>query len=154
MWLLRRQTMIATAYKAKISHTLSYPLGAGEISEFAGEFPQLDRTSIRFVSQHGIWASHWNKMLREGTPYNVLECIHKCIDDRPLYGSSDNIVWTIRVYPVLRSLRSHAHEGLLNQALPLLHKWLVGTSTDAGRRRVSSLMWFQFDPIEKSVSRR
>ena len=140
--------LLPTESRDKIGKNLAYPVGAETISRALEGIPQAARTSIRFSSQIGTWASEWNRILREGQQYALVQCSLEW--DGENTGKLSEISWHIAVRPVLRDLKSAAGEALVSDGLPSLRAFMLRAATSEGRRQgiFLALMW---SPDEKRV---
>lgn len=142
--------MIPTRSKAKLPKTLSYPLGAGAITEALADAPHVADLSLSF-SDTPVWpASEFQRRLREGQAYPVLFAEYvpaqkpgyyaaKALADGGWYDAR----WVLHVYPVRREVR-HAAAGLLRaQGLPAVAEWLrsSGRAGWEGRRHSLQLLF-------------
>ena len=99
-----------TRIKSRISHTLSYPVTAKEISEALADVPQAGVLSIDFC--------HYQRMRDRGKPYAVLS-VHYA------FNSALERDWSVQVKPVPRNLRHSVNELLRAQAFPAMRDWLL-----------------------------
>lgn len=146
--------MLKTLAKAKIGKHLSYPLGAETISEAIGDIPQAAQTAIYFLATPTEWASEFRRILRDCEPYPILKCHRNYVGGVPYAGISSNISWEIVVYPVARELKADAKNALMTCGLPELKDFLLKTAPSNRTRYPEDHIAFNFDPIEKRVTRR
>lgn len=99
-----------TRMKSRISHTLSYPVTAKEISEALADVPQAGALSIDFF--------HYQRMRDRGKSYGVLSVHYS-------FNSAFEREWSEQVRPVPRNLRHTVNELLREQAFPAMHDWLL-----------------------------
>jgi len=99
-----------TRLKSRISHTLSYPVTAKEISEALADVPQAGALSIDFF--------HYQRLRERGKPYAVLS-VHYTLN------SALEREWSVQVRPVPRNLRHTVNELLKEQAFPAMREWLL-----------------------------
>lgn len=102
--------MFPTRTKSRISHTLSYPVTAKEISEALADVPQAGALSIDFF--------HYQRMRDRGRPYPVLS-VHYA------FNSALEREWSVQVRPAPRNLRHTVNELLSELAFPAMHNWLL-----------------------------
>jgi len=120
--------MVPTEFKAMLSKRLSYPLGAAAVSEAVSGVPQYEQLRLWFSDHPGTSAIEFQQVLREGTPYVVLQVAFKRWSMN-LSGCNWMITngwydkkWQIIVYPVLREHRHAARDSLLRHALPAMKR--------------------------------
>jgi hypothetical protein len=124
-----------TRAKSRISHTLSYPVTAKEISEALAEVPQAGYLSIDFF--------HYRRLKDREKPYAVLS-VHYALN------SALERDWSVQVRAVQRRLR-HAVNGLLKeQAFPAMREWLVQRRNLSSRHGGQSLSAI-FSESDKSL---
>jgi hypothetical protein len=149
--------MIPTRSKSKLPKTLSYPLGAEEISQALAETPQVEEIRLSF---HGLgWpASEFQRVLREGLPYGIMEAAYTP-PRSPGYSGANFMVetgwydakWSLMVYPVLRERRRLAHGLLVEHGLPIVAEWLRD-SNQAGWENCQHNIELVLDPANESLS--
>jgi hypothetical protein len=119
--------LFPTRTKSRISHTLSYPATAKEISEALADVPQAYALFIDFFS--------YRRMKDRDKPFAVLS-VHYDLN----YALERE--WSVQVRPVPRSLR-HTVNGLLReQAFPAIHDWLLlreKLSSTRGRQSLTAI---------------
>src|SRR5689334_7222847 len=140
-------TMIPTGHRAKIPHTLSYPLGAKAISEALEGVPQFDELTVDFRFSNQLARLHGT-----ATPYRVIQAQFS----GPLRSFSASTImhekthrfprWTIRIDAVPRPLRHMIQGKLLVEALPLIRSWLVSNAQPTEREGWQVLS-FSFDEL-------
>lgn len=118
------QFIIPTASKAKISHKLSYPVGAELISIALASVPQLAGIRLHFYSgiDHRLRWGHYEFLRVE---YRNNE---RPLEEYPilsLYGRPAQYRWEIVVQPVPRTLRHRVREYIQESALPGMDEWLM-----------------------------
>jgi hypothetical protein len=107
--------MLPTRLKKPISHTLSYPLSAKEISEALADTPQSNRLVISFYA--------YEPMDQRGEPRPILSVGYNGEERvRATVGFSDE--WWVFAAPVPRKLRHVVNELLKKEALPTVRSWL------------------------------
>jgi hypothetical protein len=99
--------------KNRISHTLSYPVTAKEISEALADVPQASYLSIDFF--------HYKRMRDRDKPYAVLS-VHYAFN---VFNSALERDWSVKVRAVQRKLRHTVNELLKEEAFPAMREWLV-----------------------------
>ena len=114
--------IIPTRYKAKISHELSFPIGAEKISKALSDTPQIGELVLHFNSDR------WRRV-----PHGRYSCIRVMHSSRradmkdkrldaagvPLFSE-----WEIGVYPVPRTYRHRIQLYIVDCALPEMREWL------------------------------
>jgi hypothetical protein len=137
-----QQVIIPTLSKAKISHHLSYPIGAKHISLALAATPQLPMLKLHFYSG-------FNHGLRRGR-YEFLrvEYLNQATssDKWPissLYQRPPQYRWEIVVQPVPRILRHKIRQYIVNSALPQIAQWLVERTQLA--QRGNDILAFFYD---------
>jgi hypothetical protein len=116
-------SIIPTLSRAKISHDLSYPIGAEAVSLALGSTVQLPLLSLHFY----FWSSSWLRRghyeflrveyLNNATPAENWPIWH-------LYQRPPQHRWEIVVQPVPRSVRHRIKQYILDSALPQIAGWL------------------------------
>ena len=124
---LNQQFVIVTASKAKISHKLSYPVGAESISTALACAPHAAEIRLHFYSGFDVQlrSGHY-EFLRVEYLNNVLplnEWPIATLYKRPAQGQ-----WEIIVQPVPQSSRHRVKQYILESALPQIAEWLVERS--------------------------
>jgi hypothetical protein len=121
---LDQKLVIPTASRAKISHNLSYPVGAERVSVVLASVPQLAELKLHFYSGFDV-------QLRRGH-YEFLR-VEYLNNARPsqewpissLYKRTDQGRWEIVVQPVPRTLRHRVKQYILDSALTQIAQWLI-----------------------------
>ena len=121
---LDQKFVIPTASRAKISHKLSYPVGAERVSTALASVPQHAELKLHFYSGFDI-------QLRSGH-YEFLR-VEYLDNARPsqewpissLYKRSEQGRWEIVVQPVPRTLRHRVKQYILDSALTQVAQWLI-----------------------------
>ena len=117
--------IIPTRSKAKISHELSYPIGAERISIALASVVQLAQLVLHFKSDR------FNQVRFGQSPF--LDVTYKGKDQlerlaKMNLSNSAGIPlwnrWEIEVKPVPRILRHRIHQYILDSALPQIKQWL------------------------------
>jgi hypothetical protein len=116
-----------TRVKNRISHTLSYPVTAKEISEAFAGVPQASYLSIKFL--------HYQLMKDRGKPYAVMS-VHYSFN---VFNSALERDWFVEVRAVQRKLRHSVNELLKEQAFPAMREWLVQRRNLSSRHGGQSL---------------
>jgi hypothetical protein len=121
---LNQQFVIPTVSRARISHKLSYPVGAERISAVLASVPQLVELRVRFYSgfDHQLRTGHY-EFLRVEYLNNARPSQEWPISD--LYGRSEQGRWEIVVQPIPRTLRHRAKQYILDSALTQMAQWLT-----------------------------
>ena len=128
---IRRQIMVmATRYKEKLPHHLSYPVGLELLTTILGEVPQANQLSVWFVAHSAIRATEIEHKRRNGEYYPVLVALfhydrlgHSECNDLREAGFYDP-QWDIKVYAVSREHRAFAQKLLCEQGIPAIAAWL------------------------------
>jgi hypothetical protein len=150
--------MIPTKYKSRLPRTLSYPLGAEAISRALAGAPHAEDVQLSFHDQ-AVWpAREFQRFLREGLSYRILELTY-LPPRNPGYTASNAWVamgeceekWSLIVYAVLRERRQVAGRLLREQGLPAVADWLRLSTQPAwkGRQHRIELL---FDPVDEWLS--
>lgn len=113
--------VIPTMSKAKISHLLSYPVGAEAIAHALEGVPQMKQLALQFY--------HWSDLhLRRGE-YEFLRVEYlngvSAHYTEYLYKREPQYRWEIVVQPVPRVKRHQVKTYITETALPLIKAWLV-----------------------------
>ena len=133
--------IIPTKLKSKIPRTLSWPLGAEEISTAFAMAPQFEELMITFnyFNLERTALHHWPSMELFKVEYRRLSGLsipHAAIERGGLERS-----WNIRVAPVLRAERKRMHDQLVMK-LPEAAKWLEYHKGRHAAGRISfSVVW-------------
>ncbi len=141
------ESIIPTLYKAKISHELSYPIGAERISAALRSAAQFTELQLRFTG-------HYGDNLRKGHYWFL--SVHfagkatsaaKFLDSlgRPLFYE-----WEIWVQPVPRVLRHKTMQYITASALPHIRTWLEEREHIAQQGR-ESLQFFYDERTEEFI---
>ena len=114
-----RPFIIPTRSKGRISHELSFPLGAERLSAALASVPQLSDLVLHFQSD-------WYDRLRFARyPYLSVAYARKSRTVNPVASGIPLFnVWEIMVKPVRRSSRHTIQQHLLTVALPQVEQWL------------------------------
>ncbi len=149
-----QQIIISTLSKAKISHHLSYPIGAKHISLALAATPQLSMLKLHFYSGLGIG-------LQRGQ-YEFLraEYLNQAIPSKEwpistLYKRPPQYRWEIVVQPVPRTLRGlHRIRQYISRFRALLQvaQWLIARAQLA-RRGNDILAFFYDDKADELIAR-
>jgi hypothetical protein len=148
---VEHEQIIPTQYKAKIPHTLSYPVGAKTISDALRDVPQFSELTVHF--------SFWNQLARNhgtSTPYCIIQ-VHYSGPHRFLSASRsieeqsrDRQRWSIAVHTVPRSLRHVIQAKILTEALPSIRRWLFANPHSTKREGGHGLT-FNFDELKNEL---
>lgn len=118
-----KQAVIPTRFKARISHLLSFPIGAERISKVLAGTPQIGKLFLHFSSDRRsqIIDSGRYPCIRIQHSSRQAEMAQRCLSSgkAPLFNE-----WEIRVYPVPRIHRHRVQRYIVDAALPELNKWL------------------------------
>ena len=121
--------VIPTAYRAKIAHTHSFPIGAEALSKAFAELPQVTQFEVSFASRQWRRSNIVGDVLclvltvsyrRAGTSLTTGEWAvkHGLLEPR----------WRITVHPVFRTIK-HRVRISLAKAMPGVCAWLLANST-------------------------
>jgi len=121
---LDQQFVIPTVARVKISHKLSYPVGAERISIALASVPHLSELKLHFYLRFDV-------QLRSGH-YEFLR-VEYLNNARPsqewpissLYRRPEQSRWEIVVQPVPRAQRHRVNQYILDSALAQIAKWLI-----------------------------
>jgi hypothetical protein len=137
-----QQGVIPTLSRAKISHDLSYPIGAERISIALASVPQLPELKLHFLWKHLVRRFHMPmEFLRVEYLNDIAPAAEYPIFDfwaRPEQGH-----WEIIVQPVPRTLRHRVNQYIADSALRQIADWLV--ERDQLDQRGSDILAFFFD---------
>ena len=138
--------MFPTRFKGRISHKLSYPVTAKEISDALADVPQSPQLTIEF---YGRWRQllesknpHLLKMVSfdTGRQYAVLEVSFGFRSKKlPDNGVVFERAWQIVIRPVPRILRHAINQLLKKQAFPAVRRWLFERSNLSSSHGVQTL---------------
>ena len=122
--------LIPTRNKSKLPKTLSYPLGAKEISEALAEVPQYNELSITFIDRSTFWASKYNESIKDKEQIKIVEIKYTRLKGnistpkKWLEEGYPGSGWNITIYAVPKENRHQANAALKAIALPNIKKWL------------------------------
>jgi hypothetical protein len=120
----QQQVIIPTASRAKISHKLSYPIGAESISGALASVPQLAEMQIHFYSGIDIQLrkGHYEFLRVEylNGVRPLLEWPITTLYKRPAQGR-----WEIVVQPVPRTVRHCVKQYVTDVAFAEIAQWLT-----------------------------
>lgn len=150
--------MIPTRHKAKLPRHLSYPVGAGSISEALAGVPHFEALSVTFWDEAAWPASEFRRLLAGRLPYKVMAAEYQPARKAGISGS-DHMVqlgwyeekWELKVYPVLVELRPLANRLLRGEGLPAIVKWLK-TSDRSGWITTWQRVELMFSPTDESLT--
>src|SRR6266576_1547831 len=124
--------IIPTLSRAKISHHLSYPIGAAAVSLALGSTVQLPELKPHFYFWTDIWLRGGNyEFLRVEYLNNATPAENWPISG--LYKRPPQYRWEIVVQPVPRFVRHPIKQYILSSALPQIADWLSGRAQLAQR---------------------
>lgn len=143
--------IIPTLSRAKVSHHLSYPIGAAAVSLALASVAQLPELQLHFYfwSDHGLRRGHY-EFLRVEYLNNASPAEQWPIHD--LYKRSPQYRWEILVQPVPRVNRHAINKYILESALPQVGSWL-SERTGLSRQGSDMLTFFYDEKAEKFESR-
>ena len=117
-----KQIMIPTRSKAKISHLLSFPIGAERISKALADTPQIAELLLHFQSDRwGHVRTGRYPCIRVQHSSRHAEMAERFPDSAgvPLFNE-----WEVSVYPVPKIHRHTVQQHIVNIALPQINEWL------------------------------
>jgi hypothetical protein len=144
--------IIPTLSKNKISHRLSYPVGAAAVSRALASVAQLDQLKLHFYfwSEQRLRWGHYEFLRVEYLNNAALPAA-----DWPiwhLYSRQPQYRWEIVVHAVPRVNRHRINQYILSVALPQVGVWLserVGLSQQGN----DMLSFFYDEKVEKFESK-
>lgn len=114
--------VIPTRTKWKIAQTLSWPVGAEDVSQALKSVSQLSELVLHFRAYRA------HEMKRRNGIYEVIRVSYMGTTKTVNPVSAEGIAlfnrWEIVVNPVPRNLRHKVHEHILSSALPAVRDWL------------------------------
>jgi hypothetical protein len=129
--------LIPTDHKDRLPQSLSYPLGAQEISYALTGVPQYDGLTLHFSSSPTDSKSEFQNARSKGLKHLVLQARHSYFPETVSGIGFDT--WYLLVYPVIREKRHVAHELLIENGLASVREWLSVPRTDTWLSRSHSL---------------
>lgn len=152
--------MIPTLYKRKLPKALTWPVGAEAVTAGLAGAPHAAELSLAFLDSPVLWASEFQRLLRDGLPYVVLVAEYHPAD-KPGYVGSNAMVergefnsrWEVRVSPVPRPLRSTAAALIRDHGLPAVADWLRSSGRAGWDGRVHRIELI-FSPADLTLSQR
>jgi hypothetical protein len=142
--------IIPTLSKAKISHHLSYPIGAAAVSMALGSVAQLPELKLHFYFQFdsALRRGHYEflrvEYLNNASPAEQWPIWH--LHRRPQY------CWEVVVQPVPRVNRHRINSYILESALSQVCDWL-SERTGLSQQGSDMLTFFYDEKAEKFESR-
>jgi hypothetical protein len=139
-------TVIIPTRTKKISHELSFPIGAERISVALGSVEQLPQLVLHFSSDYfnrvrsGHYPFLWVRYRGRELPINPVSS-----SGIPLFNK-----WEIAVGPVPRVLRHRIRQYVLDTALPQIKQWL-DQRVDLAHSGSESLTFFFDEKKEEFV---
>jgi hypothetical protein len=133
--------IIPTRFKAKISHELSFPIGAERLSKALLPTPQFSKLSLHFNSDR--WRNvSFRRYACIGIEHSSrrADMVDRFLDSAgvPLFNE-----WQVNVFPVPRIHRHLIHQHVINRALPEICEWLC--KRDEVERPGEESLTFFFD---------
>jgi hypothetical protein len=142
--------IIPTLSRAKIPRNLSYPVGAGAISEALASVAQFQELKLIFYSSKfdiGVRSGRYElrsyEFLRVEYLHNAKPGEEQPVSSLSLYPRPPQSRWKIVVQPVPRVLRHQINQYILKSALPEVRRWL--TERTQLSRQGSELLAFFYD---------
>jgi hypothetical protein len=117
------QYLVPTTRKSRISHLLSWPIGAEKLSLALASVPQLRLLSLEFVQD---W---YDRMHFPRYPVLSTVYLHNEVPFKSVTGESVSTEWLVRVHPVGRQFRHRIQEHILAEELPVAAKWFRERAT-------------------------
>jgi hypothetical protein len=117
-----KQIMIPTRSKAKISHLLSFPIGAERISTVLAGTPQITRLVLHFNPDS--WGN-----VRSGR-YPCIRVRHSsrraAMAEQFVNSAGVSLFneWEVSIFPVPKIHRHSIQQYIINTALPEVNEWL------------------------------
>jgi len=145
--------MIPTRYKSKLPKSLSYPIGAQDISDGLKGVPQEPGLSLGFYDRPTIFASDFQKLRSSNSPYPIMSASFRKVQPG-FSGSNQDIAegyydenWEISVYPVSGEYRSVAKRSLLDDGLPQIRNWLSVNRSPSWKqgRKILEILFLESD---------
>ena len=146
-----QQPIIPTHSRAKISHNLSYPIGAEHISGALASTAQMPALKLHFYSGFDIGLRRGQdeflriEYLNDATPAEKWPI-------SSLYKRPPQYRWEIIVQPVPRPLRHRIKQHIIDSALPQIAHWLIERAQLA-QRGSDILAFFYDEKAEEFIAR-
>ena len=143
--------IIPTLSRAKISHHLSYPVGAAAVSMALSSIAQLPELKLHFyfwsdlALRRGRYEFLRAEYLNNATPAEEWPIGH-------LYKRPPQYRWEIVVQPVPRVSRNRINKYILESALPCVGSWL-SERTGLSQQGSDMLTFFYDEKAEEFESR-
>jgi len=137
-----RPYTIPTASKAKVSHHLSYPIGAEAVSLALASAAQCQSLKLHFYLWSDLWLRSGNyeflrvEYLNNATPAEEFPILR-------LHKRPPQYRWEIVVQPVPRLVRHRIKQYILEAALPEIASWLFDRAELA--QQGSDILTFFYD---------
>jgi hypothetical protein len=131
--------LIPKTFKAKLSQTMTYPIGAEVVSEALVGVPQFEKLMISFTPPNFGSASIFQDARKQNQSYKIFEVsMHHHLKNltspkRFIEEGFYNENWEIHIYAVPRELKAIAKQLLLNEALPKAKEWCEKPRTEMWR---------------------
>jgi hypothetical protein len=124
---------------------LSYPLGAGAMSEALSGLPMFDRFTLRYSNRTPIYTMQ--------PPLKGFPMLRITYTNYPVYESRDPSQcsqggerWHIEVLPTPFEHREFIQRVILERAVPLLREWLTSENLPASDvRRMAKACWYMIE---------
>jgi hypothetical protein len=117
-----KSIIIPTRFKAKISHELSFPIGAEKLSKALSDTPQFMDLVLHFSSDR------WRNVRFNCYPCIAIEHSSRNADmaDRFVDSAGNPLFneWMLNIFPVPRMHRHRVQQYIIDQALPEVREWL------------------------------
>jgi hypothetical protein len=141
-----QQIVIPTLSKAKISCTLSYPIGAKPISSALASTVQLPELGLHFYAGFGAG------LLRGQYQFLRVGYLNKARPIEFWHNLPPQGRWEIVVRPVPPVLRHRFKQYIVETALPQIAHWL-GERTQLAQQGSDTLAFFYNEKTEEFTSR-
>jgi len=142
---------VPTASKAKISHHLSYPIGAAAVSLALASAVQLPELKLHFYFWSDLWlrSRHYEflrvEYLNNATPAEEFPILR-------LHKRPPQYRWEIVVQPVPRLIRHRIKQYILESALPEIAGWLSDRA-ELAQQGSDMLTFFYDEKVEEFQTR-
>jgi hypothetical protein len=117
-----KQVLIPTRFKAKISHLLSFPIGAERVSKALADTPQIAKLFLHFNSDR------WGHVRSGRYPCIRVQHSSRCAGMADRFSDATGVPmfneWEVCVYPVPRIHRHSIQQNIVTIALPQINEWL------------------------------
>ncbi len=124
--------LIRTTSKFKLPDTLSYPIGAEEISRQLQDVPQFNQLTITFFENTGLFKSDFMKVIKEKKNLTILRADYRPAFSGPSMPRYDQnklhgVYWAIYIFPVPRDMRKIVSTELKEHGMKKVFQWLASS---------------------------